>query len=207
MTLSAFAQKISWLGHDGFRIDSGSATYFDPYQIETDVKADLILITHAHFDHCSPEDVLKIKGPDTIIITEKDAAKKLDGNIKIMEPGDRLNVKNISIEAVRAYNIDKSFHPRENNWLGFIVTIDGIRIYHAGDTDLIPEMFDLAVDIALLPVSGTYVMTAAQAVEAAKIIKPKIAIPMHFGSIVGNEDDARYFKEELNGIVEVILPN
>lgn len=206
MTPSELAKKISWLGHDGFRIDSGQVIYFDPYQITSDVKADLILITHEHFDHCSPEDVQKIKVPDTIIITEKDAAKKLDGDIRIMEPGGKLNVKDVSIEAVRAYNIDKAFHPRENNWLGFIVTIDGIRIYHAGDTDLIPEMSDFNVDIAMLPVSGTYVMTAAQAVEAAKIINPQIAIPMHFGTIVGNNDDAHYFKEALEGIVEVFLP-
>ncbi|NOY68545.1 MAG: MBL fold metallo-hydrolase [Deltaproteobacteria bacterium] len=207
MTLSDFAKKISWLGHDGFRIESGITTYFDPFQIKTDVKADLILITHEHFDHCSPEDVEKIKGPDTVIITEKDSAKKLAGDISIMEPGDKLTIKNISVEAVRAYNIDKAFHPRKNNWLGFIVTIDGHRIYHAGDTDLIPEMSDINVDIALLPVSGTYVMTAAQAVEAAKIIMPELAIPMHFGSIVGDDEDARYFKEKLEGVVDVILPD
>lgn len=207
MTLLEFAKKISWLGHDGFRIESGIMTYFDPYQIKTDVKADLILITHDHFDHCSPEDIEKIKGPDTVIITEKDSAKKLAGDIRIMEPGDKLTVKNISIEAVRAYNTDKAFHPRKNNWLGFIVTIDGCRVYHAGDTDIIPEMSDIDVDIALLPVSGTYVMTAAQAVEAAKIIKPGLAIPMHFGSIVGNDDDARYFKEKLEGMVDVLLLN
>jgi len=206
MTPSAFAEKITWLGHDGFRVDSGSVIYFDPYQIDTDIKADLIFITHEHFDHCSPEDVKKIQGPDTIIITEKDSAKKLDGDIRIMKPGEKLNIDDISIEAVRAYNMNKDFHPRANDWLGFIVTIDDIRIYHAGDTDFIPEMSDIDADIALLPVSGTYVMTAAEAVEAAKAINPKLAVPMHFGAIVGSDEDARYFKKALQGTYEVIIP-
>ena len=111
----------------------------------------------------------------------------------------------IPIEAVPAYNTDKSFHPKRNNWLGFIITIDGKRIYHAGDTDLIPEMDTFTVDIALLPVSGTYVMTADEAIEAAKRLKPEVAIPMHYDAIVGSGEDAVRFKTALEGICEVAV--
>jgi L-ascorbate metabolism protein UlaG (beta-lactamase superfamily) len=199
--------NITWLGHDAFRIDASKTVYFDPYQIAAGKPADLILITHDHFDHCSPEDAARIQGPDTVIVTEKDSAKKLSGSVKIVAPGDRITAAGIAVEAVPAYNTDKKFHPRANGWLGFIVEIDGVRIYHAGDTDVIPEMKNFKVDIALLPVSGTYVMTADQAVEAALMIKPKVVIPMHFGAIVGSDDDAVKLKSALKGKIDVrILP-
>jgi L-ascorbate metabolism protein UlaG (beta-lactamase superfamily) len=200
-------EKITWLGHDGFRIDGSKTIYFDPYQIKTDKPADLILISHEHFDHCSPDDVARIQGEETIIVTDKDAARKLSGNIKIVAPGDHISVRGISIDIVPAYNTDKEFHTRARGWLGFIVGIDGVRVYHAGDTDVIPEMKDIEADIALLPVSGTYVMTAEQAVEAALMIKPRIVIPMHFGAIVGSDEDAQKLQATLKGKIDVrILP-
>ncbi len=122
-----------------------------------------------------------------------------------MKPGDVLTVDGIKIETVPSYNTDKEFHPKENGWLGFIIEIQGVRIYHAGDADFIPEMKDLSVDIALLPVSGTYVMTAAQAAEAALAINPELAIPMHYGAIVGSEQDALDFKQALEGKVDVLI--
>lgn len=200
-------QQMTWLGHDTFRIDGSKTVYFDPYQITTGKPADLILISHDHFDHCSPEDVARIQGPDTVIITDKDSAKKLSGNITVVSPGDHLVVDDITVDVVPAYNTDKDFHPRANGWLGFIVGIDGVRVYHAGDTDVIPEMDNIETDIALLPVSGTYVMTAEQAVEAARKIKPRVVIPMHFGAIVGSDKDAEKLQAELEGSIEVrILP-
>jgi len=203
--IKAFADKIVWLGHDGFRIDAEKTVYFDPYQIEGGPVADLILISHEHFDHCSPEDVAKIQGPETVIVTEKDSAKKLTGDIKILKPGEILDLGDVKIEAVPSYNTDKDFHPRKNGWLGFIVELEGVKVYHAGDADFIPEMKDFDVDIALLPVSGTYVMTADQAVKAALAINPKLAIPMHYGAIVGDMADALNFKKELEGKVEVSI--
>ena len=200
-------QKITWLGHDAFRIDGSKTIYFDPYQIKTDKPADLILISHDHFDHCSPDDVARIQGEETIIVTDKHTANKLSGNVTIVAPGDHISVCGISIDVVPAYNTDKDFHPRARNWLGFIVGIDGVRVYHAGDTDVIPEMNGFETDIALLPVSGTYVMTADQAAEAALMIKPRIVIPMHFGAIVGSDEDARKLQTALKGKIEVrILP-
>ncbi len=203
--IKAFADKITWLGHDGFRIDAEKTIYVDPYQIEGGPVADLILITHEHFDHCSPEDVAKIQGPETVIVTEKDSAKKLTGDVRILKPGETLDLGDVKIEAVPSYNTDKDFHPKKNGWLGFIVEIEGVKVYHAGDADFIPEMKDFEVDIALLPVSGTYVMTADQAVKAALAINPKLAIPMHYGAIVGDEQDALNFKKELKGKVEVSI--
>ncbi len=199
------AEKIVWLGHDCFRIDASKRIYIDPYQIEPGPEADIILITHDHFDHCSPEDVEKIQGKNTVIVTEKDSAKKLSGNVKVVAPGESATLEGVKIDAVPAYNTDKDFHPKENGWVGFVVEIDGVRIYHAGDTDLIPEMKDIDADIALLPVSGTYVMTADQAVDAALAVDPKIVIPMHYGTVVGSAEDADKFKEALKDKMEVVI--
>ena len=203
MTIQEMLDKMTWLGHDVFKIDGSKTVYIDPYNIESGEKADLVLVTHDHFDHCSPEDVEKVQQPETVIVTEKDSAQKLSGDVKTMKPGDSLTIDNVKIEAVPAYNTNKDFHPKANGWLGFVLEMDGVRIYHAGDTDFIPEMKDLSVDIALLPVSGTYVMTADEAVEAAMAINPGVAVPMHYGAIVGDSTDADVFKAKLEGKVDV----
>jgi L-ascorbate metabolism protein UlaG (beta-lactamase superfamily) len=200
-------ENIHWLGHDTFKITGEKTIYTDPYEIKKKDTADIILITHDHFDHCSPSDVKKIQGPDTIIVTTKDSAKKLSGNIRTVIPGDTITVDGITIEAVPAYNTNKQFHTKGQGWVGFIFTVDGQRIYLAGDTDYIPEMKDLRVDIALLPVSGTYVMTADEAVQAAIDINPEIAIPMHYGAIVGDKSDAERFAEKLTGKIVVVILN
>lgn len=203
MTIAEMIEKIAWLGHDGFRIDAGTRIYIDPFELQGGEAADLLLVTHAHYDHCSVGDIEKIQGERTVIVTERDSAAKLTGDVRVVKPGDALSVGEVRIEAVPAYNIDKSFHPKGNGWLGFIVEVDGIRIYHAGDTDFIPEMSAIRTDIALLPVSGTYVMTAEEAAEAAKAIRPKVAIPMHYGAIVGDAGSAHAFKSALEGVCEV----
>src|SRR5512136_2451304 len=190
-------KKMAWLGHDCFRIDAGKTLYIDPYQILSGTKADLILVSHDHFDHCSPKDVAKIQQPKTVIVTEKDSAKKLKGDVRVLKPGDAVTVGGVKGEAVPSYNVDKDFHPKKNGWLGFIIEMGGVRIYHAGDTDFIPEMKDFRVDIALIPVSGTYVMTVDQALKATLAMKPKLAIPMHYGAIVGSDEDAQKYKKGL----------
>ena len=196
-------KKIVWLGHDCFRIDAAKTIYIDPYQISSGSEADLILITHEHFDHCSPDDVAKIQHSGSVIVTEKDSAAKLSGDVRVIKIGESLSVDAVNIEAVAAYNTNKDFHPKSKGWLGFIVEIEGVKVYHAGDTDFIPEMKDFDVDIALLPVSGTYVMTAEEAVQAALAINPQIAIPMHYGAIVGGDQDPLNFKNALEGKVDV----
>jgi L-ascorbate metabolism protein UlaG (beta-lactamase superfamily) len=197
--------KLAWLGHDGFRIQNGKVIYIDPFQIEGGgPKADVVLVSHEHDDHCSVEDLKKIIGPNTIIVAHgqsKSELSKVKANvIKIIKPGGKIKLGDVTIEAVPAYNLNKfrapgkPFHPREDGKLGFIITVEGIRIYHAGDTDHIPEMKNIRTDIALLPVSGTYVMTAQEAAEAVASINPTVAIPMHYGAIVGDVKDAESFK-------------
>jgi len=198
--------NIDRLGHDTFKVTNGKVLYFDPHVLpKGPQKADIILVSHDHFDHCDPDKIKEISKADTVIVTSKSSSKKLKGNIKIIKPGERLALDGgIQVEAVYAYNINKfrspgvPFHPRSDDFLGFVVTFDGKRIYHAGDSDNIPELKGLKdIDIALLPVSGTYVMTVQEAIDAARIIKPRLAIPMHYGVIVGEEKDARAFKEGL----------
>jgi L-ascorbate metabolism protein UlaG (beta-lactamase superfamily) len=196
-------KNIHWLGHDTFKITGEKVIYTDPFKIKKKDRADIILITHEHYDHCSPEDVEKILGPDTVIVAPADCAAKLPGTIRIVKPGDKIEVSGITIEAVPSYNTNKQFHTRDRGWVGYIFTISGERIYLAGDTDYIPEMKTFKADIALLPVSGTYVMTADEAAQAALDIKAKIVIPMHYGSIVGSRDDARKFAEKLKNKIAV----
>jgi L-ascorbate metabolism protein UlaG (beta-lactamase superfamily) len=201
----AMVKDIHWLGHDTFKVTGEKVVYTDPFKIKKKDTADIILITHEHYDHCSPEDVKKIQGPDTVIVATADCAKNLTGKVKIVRPGDKINVGGIDIEAVPSYNTNKKFHPKANDWVGYIFTVNGHRIYIAGDTDYIPEMKNFRVDIALLPVSGTYVMTAEEAIKAALDIKPKVAIPMHYGAIVGSREDAKKFADGLKGKIEVVV--
>ena len=196
--------NMTWLGHDGFIIKTqGKTIVIDPYVVKQSEPADILCITHDHYDHCSVEDLEKFLKPGTVIITEPMSAAKLKGDVRGIAPGESVTLGDITITAVPSYNTNKAFHPKSNNWLGFIIQAGGTRLYHAGDTDLIPEMEGLKVDIALLPVSGTYVMTWQEAVDAAKKIRPAIAVPMHYDSIVGTKDDATSFAKALKGVCEV----
>jgi L-ascorbate metabolism protein UlaG (beta-lactamase superfamily) len=198
--------KFHWLGHDGYKIIAGSKAtiYIDPYQLsklqQNKNDADIVLISHNHFDHLSTDDLKHIVGEKTTIVAAKECVEQLKNfevaEIKGVAPGDRLTVQGISIEAVAAYNTNKHFHPRADGKVGFVITLDNMRIYHSGDTDDIPEMSMTKPDVALIPVSGTYVMTAEEAARAVneKIKPKKLAIPMHYGSIVGSEKDAVNFK-------------
>jgi len=199
--VKAMLDKMEWLGHDTFKVEAGGIViYTDPFRLEGSLpKADLILVTHEHYDHCSPEDIAKIAGKDTVIVSPGDCEGKLMGNVKRVKPGDTLKEKGVEIKAVPAYNTNKKFHPKGNNWVGYVITVEGQRIYIAGDTDRIPEMKDIRCDIALLPVSGTYVMTAEEAAGAAGDIKPKVAVPMHYGTIVGTDTDGDTFKRLYKG--------
>jgi L-ascorbate metabolism protein UlaG (beta-lactamase superfamily) len=198
--------KIKWLGHDTFSLDGDIKVITDPYKITKQEKADIILISHNHFDHLSVDDLKNISTEDTTIVAANECIDMLTGfsfreKISIL-PGEEMTIRGIKIKAIRAYNLNKinpenkkPFHPKEDNKIGFLLEIKGVRIYHTGDTDLIPEMSDLKPDIALVPVSGTYVMTAKEAAKSIEQIKPKIVIPMHYGTIIGSEKDAHDFKQ------------
>jgi L-ascorbate metabolism protein UlaG (beta-lactamase superfamily) len=191
---------IERIGHAAFRIAGDKIVYIDPFNISSSQRADIILITHSHYDHCSIADIRRIVREDTLVICPPDCSSKLSKidtkcTLKIMAPMQKLAVGQITIESVPAYNINKPYHPKGHEWLGFIVTMAGTRIYHAGDTDFIPEMKKIQADITLLPVGGTYTMDAAEAASAANMIRPQIAIPMHYGDIVGTHKDAESFRQ------------
>jgi L-ascorbate metabolism protein UlaG (beta-lactamase superfamily) len=196
--------KIHRINHDCFRIDADVIVYTDPFHLQTDQpKADLVLISHDHYDHCSPEDLRKIRKKETIFLATQACREKIDGDVRIVKPGEKLSVKGVDVEVVPAYNTNKDFHPKKSGYVGYVFSILGHRIYFAGDTDYIPEMKKIKCDIALLPVSGTYVMTAEEAVLAAKDISPTFVIPMHYGDIVGTADDAKRFKRLYKGKTEI----
>jgi L-ascorbate metabolism protein UlaG (beta-lactamase superfamily) len=188
--------KIRWLGHASFKLEDEITVYIDPFQIQKEDTADIILITHEHYDHCSSEDIEKVSGPSTIIIAPPACDESIAKDFRKVKPGDRVEVRGIVIDVVPAYNIGKKFHPKEKKGVGYIINMEGTHIYHAGDTDIIPEMKKIRADIALLPVGGTYTMNSEEAAQAADLIKPKIAVPMHYGSIVGEDKDARDFREK-----------
>ncbi len=199
--------SLEWLGHSGFRLRTRSATiYIDPYRVGEGPRADLILITHGHYDHFSPQDVERLSHDATWLVAPPAVAERARGRVASIAPGERLEleqVPGVDVAAVAAYNTSKRdrdgnlFHPREAGWVGFDLNVRGERLYHSGDTDVVPEMDSVVgVDVALLPVSGTYVMTPQEAAEAARRIQPRVAVPMHWGENIGTEADARAFAEK-----------
>ncbi len=204
--------RLHWLGHASFRLDGPPTIYFDPWRLKGEMpQADIVLISHEHSDHCSPDDVSRISGPGTVIVTSAGAAGKLHGNVRTLRPGEQTTVGQVKIEAVPAYNVNKfrspgvPFHPREAGHVGYVVTVEGERIYFAGDTDHIPEMADITCDVALLPAGGTYTMTAEEAAQAAADIGPKVALPMHWGAgVAGTRADAERFHSLYDG--EAVIP-
>ena len=206
-------ENIHWLGHDSFRLDGSSTVYIDPWKLSADAPpADLILVTHDHYDHFSPDDIARVATPRTTLIGPASVTAQVEGvAVVTLSAGETATVGGVTVSAVPAYNIDKFrrpgvvFHPRAAGGLGYIVELDGRRIYHAGDSDAIPEMRDVRCDVALLPVSGTFVMTAEEAAEACRMISAAAAAPMHFGDIVGTAADAARF-ESLCGIPVTALP-
>jgi L-ascorbate metabolism protein UlaG (beta-lactamase superfamily) len=209
--------SLEWLGHSGFRIRVGRAVvYLDPYRVPDGAPpADLILVTHGHYDHFSPQDIERLSARGTWLIGPAAVAERVGGQVHSIAPGEVLEdelVRGVHVRAIAAYNTSKRdadgnpFHPRDAGWVGYELNVRGERLYHSGDTDVIPEMDSVTgVDVALLPVSGVYVMTAQEAAEAARRIQPRVAVPMHWGEHLGSERDARTFAERA-GVEVRILP-
>jgi L-ascorbate metabolism protein UlaG (beta-lactamase superfamily) len=197
--------SVDWLGHSGFRIRAGRATiYIDPYRVTNGApEADVILVTHGHYDHFSPQDVERLSHERTCVIGPASVVERVGGRAISVAPGDEVEpdvAPGVAIRAVAAYNTSKRdqsgnvFHPREAGFVGYELNVRGERLYHSGDTDVIPEMDQVVgVDVALLPVSGVYVMTAGEAAEAARRIDPRVAVPMHWGEHIGSYEDAAAF--------------
>jgi len=210
-SVTAVAQNIDWDDQASMTIEqSGKIICIDPYRVKNEKQADVVLITHAHQDHLSPQDITKVLGEQTVIMAPADCITSLSQKFKrklvTLQPGAKHQIEDITIEAVPAYNIGKRYHPKSNNWVGYVVTVDGVRIYHAGDTNRIPEMKDITCDIALLPLGQTYTMDSVdEAVQAALDVKARIAIPMHYGTYEGSNGDAIKFKEALEGKCSVMV--
>lgn len=193
-------EDIEVLYHSCIRMNKEKIIYIDPYHIEKNYNdADMIFITHDHYDHYSEEDIDKVRKNNTIFIVPENLLNKLikkginDENIITLNPGDAENIDGIKVEAIHSYNIDKPFHPKENNWLGYVIEIDGVRYYIAGDTDITEENKNIKCDVAFVPVGGKYTMNFSEAAQLINIIKPKIAVPIHYGSVVGTKQDATDF--------------
>jgi L-ascorbate metabolism protein UlaG (beta-lactamase superfamily) len=200
--------EIQWIHHASFRIAGGGGVlYIDPWKLQNAPHdADAVFVSHSHYDHCSPADIEKVSKEDTTIVAPAETIPKLPAANPI-EPGERISIGQITVEAVAAYNISKAFHPKPNRWCGAVFSIEGKRIYYAGDTDLIPEMSDLRnVDVALLPVGGTYTLDATSAADACKVIGCREAVPYHWGDIVGSLDDAQKFAETAASEVHLLQP-
>jgi L-ascorbate metabolism protein UlaG (beta-lactamase superfamily) len=202
------AVTIQWLGHASFKISGeGAVVYIDPWKLsESGKDATVVLVSHSHFDHHSPDDVAKVAGGQTKIIGPGDVVAA-QGAGQVLEPGQSVEIGSVKVTGVASYNPDKQFHPKANKWLGFVVELGGVRVYYAGDTDVIGEMKTLGgIDVALLPVGGTYTMNAEEAVSAVDTIKPNKAIPYHWGDIVGKRSDADRFASGAKCEVVVLQP-
>ena len=183
--------------------------YFDPIKQIESHDADYIFITHTHWDHFSKEDILKVKKDETIIIGPSDIEKSCleigfsKDSIILLKPNSNISLSNIKVETFPAYNVNKDFHPRENNWLGYKLTINGTTYYIPGDTDVIFELNNLKVDICFIPIGGTYTMNAEEAATFINKIKPKKVIPIHYGMVVGNQEDLLTFINNVSKDIEV----
>ena len=192
-------EQIAVLTHSSIRIGGETVVYIDPYQIEeARHDADVILITHEHFDHFSIEDIAKVKKPDTVLVVpqsmQKKAAKADCTEIQTVKPGEKLQVRTIPVETIAAYNNLKPFHPKHSAWVGYILEIGGNRIYVAGDTDVTKENTAISCDVALVPIGGKFTMDAKEAAKFINTIKPKVAIPTHYGSVAGTKEAEEVFK-------------
>ncbi len=187
---------IDWINHAGFLIrENGKNIYIDPYKLNGDYpKADLIFITHPHYDHLSIDDIRKVATSSTAFVIPSTAASQLPyKNVKGTAPGEAGSAAGIEYQSVPAYNNVSErlkFHPKENRWVGYIIKVSGKRVYHAGDTDLIEEMRNIDVDLALIPIGGTYTMDVEAGIKASKVIKAKIFAPMHYKALLGEAGSA-----------------
>ena len=204
--------NIEVLYHSCIKINKEKIIYIDPFKIDKDYNdADIVFITHDHFDHYSEEDIDKVINENTTIIIPEELLTKIlrkginKNAVITVESNKEYMVQGIKFETIPAYNTNKTFHPKENDWVGYIITLDGIRYYIAGDTDITEENRKVKCDVAFVPVGGTYTMNYSEAAELVNIIKPKIAVPIHYGSVVGTKQDATNFIKLLHSSIKGII--
>lgn len=203
-------ENIEVLCHSCIRFNKGEVIYFDPFKIEKNYNdADAIFITHDHYDHYSEEDIDKVVKKGTIIVAPEDLLTKLlkkgfeRDNMVLVTPNQKYTVKGIEFQTIPAYNVNKQFHPKANEWVGYVLKIEGVTYYIAGDTDITEENKKVKCDVAFVPVGGTFTMDYKEAAELINEIKPKIAVPTHYGSIVGEKSDGVSFSKLVSPEIEV----
>jgi L-ascorbate metabolism protein UlaG (beta-lactamase superfamily) len=206
-------QRVTWLKNAAFRWDGdGLVVYIDPWGTrDDDPPADVILVTHAHFDHFVPEDIDRVRKASTKLVGPRDVAKELSGDVTQVSPGDSLEVAGVKVRTMPAYNVlehrlDK--HPKANGWVGYVLELSGSTYYHAGDTDHAPELDEVRADVTFLPVGGDpFLMGPEEAADLAKAISPQVAVPMHFGYVNGSPADGDRFQQAAAPVkVEVLTP-
>ena len=206
-------ERFTWLKNSAYRwVGDGLTVYIDPWGVREDApEADVIFITHGHYDHYSPEDIDRVRTPDTQIVAPRDTANELSGNVQAVTAGDTIEAGGVKAQAVPAYNIaedrlDK--HPKDNGWVGYILQLGDTSYYHAGDTDHVPELESIPAQVAFLPVGGTFTMDASEAAGLARIMSPELAVPMHYGFVAGTPADGERFKEAAAPVsVEILTPD
>lgn len=201
---------IEVLCHSSIRIDKHLIMYFDPFKVNKEYKdADIIFITHSHYDHFSEEDIEKVRKDNTYLVVPEDCLIKSlkmgfdESRILVVEPGEKYELLGIKFETVPAYNIEKQYHSKESNWVGYILEINDVHYYISGDTDITPEAKAVNCDVAFVPIGGIYTMNAKEAASLINTIEPQIAIPTHYGEIIGSHDDAVLFKKLVKESIEV----
>ena len=204
-------ERFTWFRQSAYlwRGD-GVTVYIDPWDVTTEDEADLILITHAHSDHFQPDEIARISKDGTKVVAPADCAKELSGDVTAVQPGDSLTVAGVGIQAVPAYNINEErleMHPKVNRWVGYVLTLGEHVYYHAGDTDHLPELEQLDPDVAFVPIGGTYTMDAGEAGGLVRAMRPRLAVPMHYGFVVGSPSDADRFAKEADPVeVQTLEP-
>lgn len=204
-------ERFTWFKQSGYLWKGEDlALYIDPWEVTGEVPADVILITHAHFDHFSKDDIDKIRRTGTKIFAPADVATEIEGDVTVVKPGEGHETGGLRFETVPAYNVVEErldFHPQRNRWVGYVIELDGRTYYHAGDTDHAEELSSVNADVALLPIGGTYTMDAHEAAGMAKAISPQLAVPMHYAHVVGTPGDAEVFRSEAAPVpVEILTP-
>ncbi len=192
--------NVSINAHSSIRIEGSVVLRFDPFQLEgAPHDADVVLVTHEHFDHFSPDDIRAVAKPETDYVVPRGMEDQVlalgipGEHVLALAPGEACDVRGVRVRAVPAYNLNKRFHPRDNGWVGYVVTLDGVRYYVAGDTDDLPENRSLGCDVALVPVGGTYTMTAPEAAAFVNAMQPRVAVPTHYGKVAGSPGDGAAF--------------
>ena len=205
-------ENLTWFRQAAMRYSGeGLTLYLDPWgTAPEDPPADLILITHAHFDHLQPHEIERLSRPGTKLVAPKDVAVELSGDVTAVGPGESHEIAGVRFETVPAYNIAEErldMHPKANAWVGYVLELEGRRYYHAGDTDALPELESLSTDVAMVPIGGTFTMDYKEAAGLVKAIRPQVAVPMHFGFVVCSPSHGLLFKREAEPVrVEVLEP-